>query len=62
MNTIPKSQATHAQVLIHRHMQRKFLKHRHKFAKHRAKGPAFAARLDELEAKLFGPEGCDSDS
>ena len=54
MKTIPKGQASPSHILVHRHMQQKFLRHRHKFAKHRAKGPAFAARLDELEAKLFG--------
>lgn len=54
MNTIPKAKALPSQVITHRRMQQTFLRHRHKFAKHRAKGPAFAKRLDDLEKKLFG--------
>ena len=54
MNTIPKDQAKPSHHLIHRHLQHRFLQHRHKFAKHRARGPAFAAALDEYEKKLFG--------
>lgn len=54
MNTIPKDKASPAQLMAHRKMQQVFNKHRHKFDRHRAKGPAFAAKLDEMERKLFG--------
>lgn len=56
MSTIPKDKATPAQVIGHRRMQQKYLRHKHKFDKHRNKGPAFAERLDELERKLFGDD------
>lgn len=56
MSTIPKSESTPSQMITHRHMQRRFNKHRDKFDKHRAKGPQFAAAIDDLEKKLFGEE------
>lgn len=60
MNTIPKDQAAPTHLMVHRHMQRRFNEHRHKFDRHRAKGPAFAAALDEFEKKLFGTNGEDA--
>lgn len=56
MSTIPKNKATPSQMITHRRMQRIFNRHRHKFDKHRAKGPAFAERIDDLENKLFGED------
>lgn len=43
-------------MIAHRHMQRKFDKHRAKFDKHRAKGPMFAQAIDDLERRLFGKD------
>lgn len=43
-------------MITHRHMQRRFNKHRDKFDKHRAKGPQFAGAIDYLEKQLFGEE------
>jgi len=43
-------------MISHRHMQRRFNKHRDKLDRHRAKGPMFAAAIDELEKQLFGEE------
>ena len=40
--------------LVHRHMQRKFDKHRDKLEKHKEKGPLFRQAVEELERKLFG--------
>ena len=54
MSTIPKDRAKPSHVIAHRLMQQRFNQHRHKFDKHRAKGPAFTARLDKLEEQLFG--------
>lgn len=54
MQTVSKDQATPTQKAVHKLLQKKFNRHRHKFDKHRAKGPLFAAALDELEKHLFG--------
>lgn len=56
MTTSPKNQNTPSQVITHRHMQRIYKRNREKFDRHRAKGPAFATALDELEKHLFGEE------
>jgi hypothetical protein len=54
MQTIPKSKANPAHVIVHRRLQHQFNKHRAKFDKHRSRGSAFAAALAEFEHKLFG--------
>lgn len=54
MYTMPNEQAKPSHKVVHTHLQRRFNKHRDKFDSHRARGPAFAAALDELEMKLFG--------
>jgi len=56
VGTIPQSESTPSQMISHRHMQRRFNKHRDKLDRHRAKGPMFAAAIDELEKQLFGEE------
>jgi hypothetical protein len=54
MKTVSKDQATMTQKAVHKLLQQRFNQHRHKFDRHRQRGPLFAAAVDELEKHLFG--------
>lgn len=41
-------------VILHRHMQRRFDKHRDAIERHKQKGGAFARAVEDLEKRLFG--------
>jgi hypothetical protein len=43
-------------TIIHRHMQRKFMRHLDKLEKHKLKGKPYRAAVEQLEKRLFGPK------
>lgn len=43
-------------IFVHRHLQRRFDRHRKRIDNHKQKGPAFAAAVLALEQQLFGEE------
>jgi hypothetical protein len=47
---MPDVKSSH--VIVHRHRQRMFDKHRDKIEAHKKKGPAFAAAIEALENQL----------
>lgn len=48
----------HSQIIAHRLLQRRFEQHRARLERHKDKGPAFRAAVEDLEKRLFKEVSC----